>query len=184
MQLSRDHFWVDKHPLPFHPSHLPMKHSHFPLVAPFRQILPTFAYSFDFLQRCHHAQIESNYGVVFEDSWVHQFSANWSGRKNWWKIFSSSLNTRWKKNLSSSCLQTASVLGKSQCFPSSLSMISNATFKPNHFLLPQTSRNSQRHPDRAGRKTGPTFLPSAALVGVSTAPSPATFTMAAGRSTL
>lgn len=89
-----------------------------------------------------------------------------------------------KKNLSSSCLQTASVLGKSQCFPSSLTMISNATFKPNHFLLPQTSRNSQPHPDRAGRKTGPTFLPSAALVGVSTAPSPATFTMAAGRSTL
>lgn len=136
------------------------------------------------IQRCHHAQIESNYSVVFEDSWIHQFSSDWSWRKNWWKIFSSSLNTRWKKNLSSSCLQTASVLGKNQCFPSSLTMISNATFKPNHFLLPQTSRNSQRHPDRAGRKTGPTFLPSAALVGVSTAPSPATFTMAAGRSML
>ena len=45
-----------------------MKYSPFPLVAPFRQILPALVYFLISIQRCHHAQIESNYSVVFKDS--------------------------------------------------------------------------------------------------------------------
>lgn len=41
---------------------------------------------FIFIQRCHHAQIESNYSFVFEGSWIHQFFTHWS-RKAYRPLF-------------------------------------------------------------------------------------------------